>query len=237
MVIPIVTNEIPKTIPKIIHYCWFGDNPKSALILRCIASWQKYLPAYKIMEWNEQSFNVEANVYTTQAFAHKKWAFVSDYARLHALYNHGGIYLDTDVEIFQSLDIFLTHAAFSGFEKTYKGGLSPITALIGAQKQHALIAELLSYYDRRHFIINNKPDLTTNTHSMSQYLINTYHVKVDDTYQILPHDVHIYPSDYFCIQGKHKNTSYAVHHFDASWKPWHKRMLSKMRAKIMRLIM
>jgi Glycosyltransferase sugar-binding region containing DXD motif len=224
-------------IPKIIHYCWFGGNPKSTLILKCIASWQKYLPDYELMEWNEQSFDVFANLYTKQAFEHKKWAFVSDYARLYALYNHGGIYLDTDVEIFQNLDIFLQHTFFSGFEKTYKGGLSPITALIGAQKKHVLISELLAAYNECSFIDTDNPnklDLTTNTHRISQHLIQAYQVKINDTYQVLQHDVHIYPSNYFCNYG---HNTYAVHHFSASWKPWYRRVLSKILAKIMRLIL
>ena len=93
-------------IPKIIHYCWFGKNPKNNLILRCIESWKKFCPNYKFVEWNESNFDVNSNLYTKQAYENKKWAFVSDYVRLYALYNYGGIYLDTDCEILQSLDIF-----------------------------------------------------------------------------------------------------------------------------------
>ena len=86
-------------IPKIIHYCWFGESEKSALHIKCIESWKKYLPDYEIKEWNESNFDVNTVAYVKQAYDAKKYAFVSDYARLYALYNFGGIYFDLDVEV------------------------------------------------------------------------------------------------------------------------------------------
>lgn len=103
-------------IPKIIHYIWFGGNPLPELAVKCIESWKKYCPDYEIMIWDERNFDVSVCAYTKEAYDAKKWAFVSDYVRLKALYEYGGIYMDTDVELVKSLDGFLHEKAFSGFE-------------------------------------------------------------------------------------------------------------------------
>ncbi|MDE6612292.1 MAG: glycosyl transferase, partial [Muribaculaceae bacterium] len=103
-------------IPKTIHYCWFGRNPLPESALKCIASWRKYFPDYQIIEWNEDNFDVNAIPYTAQAYAAKKYAFVSDYARFKILYDHGGLYFDTDVEVIKPFDDILERGAFMGFE-------------------------------------------------------------------------------------------------------------------------
>ena len=97
-------------IPKTIHYCWFGRNKKSPLIEMCIDSWKKYCPNYGIKEWNEDNFDINQCQFVKEAYATKKWAFVSDYARLYILKEHGGIYMDTDVEVIKPLDRFLVHS-------------------------------------------------------------------------------------------------------------------------------
>ena len=103
-------------IPKIIHYCWFGRNPLPELARKCIASWRKYLPDYEIKEWNEDNFDVNIIPYTAEAYAQKKYAFVSDYARFWILYRYGGIYFDTDVEVIRPLDDIIARGCFMGFE-------------------------------------------------------------------------------------------------------------------------
>ena len=103
-------------IPKIIHYCWFGRNPLPPLAEKCIASWKQYLPDYEIKEWNEDNFDVCMNPYIEEAYHLKKYAFVSDFARFDILYEHGGLYFDTDVEVIKSFDGLLDHNAFFGFE-------------------------------------------------------------------------------------------------------------------------
>lgn len=108
-------------IPKVIHYCWFGRGPMPTLALKCIQSWNKYMQAYKIIEWNEDNFDVNCCIYVKQAYKAKKYAFVSDYARFHILYHHGGIYMDTDVEVLRPLDALLNNQMFAGFE-TDTGG-------------------------------------------------------------------------------------------------------------------
>ena len=135
-------------IPKIIHYCWFGGNDKSELVERCISSWKKYCPDYKIIEWNENNYNVNKNKYTKYAYERQKWAFVSDYVRLYVIYKYGGIYMDTDVEVVKNLDKFLKYESFSGFESTK---YIP-TGIMGGEKNSRWIKYLLSYYDNKSFI-------------------------------------------------------------------------------------
>ena len=103
-------------IPKTIHYCWFGRGPKPKLAQKCIASWKKYCPDYKIIEWNEDNFDVNMNGYTRMCIAEKKYAFLSDYARLAVVAEHGGLYFDTDVELLRSPEQFLAYPSFFGFE-------------------------------------------------------------------------------------------------------------------------
>lgn len=193
-------------IPKIIHYCWFGRNEKSDFIKKCICSWKIHLPDYEIVEWNEDNFDIDTNVFTKEAYSKKKWAFVSDYVRAYALYNAGGIYLDTDVEIRSNLNTFLHHGAFSGFE----GYGSPFTALWGARKGHEWPRKIIDYYDNlREF------DNTTNTKIVTDFLVNHYKINpFNDAYQELRDDIYIYPSNFFCLN---LDMNYAVHHFDGSW--------------------
>lgn len=216
---------------KIIHCCWFGGNKKSPLIKNCMESWQKYLPDFEVMEWNENNFDINVNQYIREAFEHRKWAFVSDYVRLWVLYNHGGIYLDTDVEVFKDMSKFLEHNAFTGFEK-YNNEIQPITAVMGAQKGNTWIKDLLSEYDGIRFV---NPDgtlnLQTNTRRITRQLVEELGVNPhSDTHQTIGDDIHIYPSTYFCHKDKH---SYSMHHFNGSWVP-KKQKLKKFIMKLLK---
>ena len=115
-------------IPKTIHYCWFGgkDLPEDAQ--KCIASWRKFLPDYEIKEWNEQNFDVNSIPYTAEAYRAGKYAFVSDYARMLILYQHGGLYFDTDVEVIKPLDDIVTRGPFMGYEIEPDGNQTETTA-------------------------------------------------------------------------------------------------------------
>ena len=134
-------------IPKIIHYCWFGGNPYPEDVKKCIESWKKNLPDYEIREWNEGNFDFNQIPYTKEAYETKKWAFITDYVRLHALNLYGGIYMDTDVEILKSLDPFLHEKGFAGFERI--DGIQ--TGLMAAEKGHPFIRELKQEYEKLHF--------------------------------------------------------------------------------------
>lgn len=130
-------------ISKTIHYCWFGHNPKPELVLRCIESWKRFAPGFEIREWNESNVDVNAHVYMREAYAAKKWAYVSDYARLLALRDHGGIYLDTDMLLMKDITPLAQHAAFIGKEDS-----EHISAgIIGVPQHHPYIDAVLAYYD------------------------------------------------------------------------------------------
>lgn len=192
-------------IPKKIHYCWFGNGKKSDLILACMLSWEKYLPEYELIEWNEGNFDVNINSFVKQAYEEKKWAFVSDFVRAYALNKYGGIYLDTDVEITNTFDEFLTHGAFSGFEKK---GLC-FTAVWGSSKGHYWSKKVLDFYENIEF--NNQ----INTNIITDILEKDYGIdKNKDDLQVYNDDIYIYPSNYFCVEMV-KN--FAIHHFEGSW--------------------
>lgn len=137
------------SIPKIIHYCWFGGGPISEADRKCMESWKKYCPDYKIIEWNEQNFEISANRYAQQAYEAKKYAFVSDYVRLAVVYEYGGIYLDTDVELVRPLDELLELPGFMGFQNNNEvaTGLG-----FGACKGNPVVQALLRDYDALDFI-------------------------------------------------------------------------------------
>lgn len=187
-------------IPKIIHYCWFGKNEKSTLLLNCIKSWQKYCPDYEIIEWNESNFDVNFSQYTSEAYNSKKWAFLSDVARLWAVYNFGGIYLDTDVELNNSLDSLLSYNAWFASEdvKSVNTGMG-----FGAQKHNTLVYNLLKDYDNAH--IDHVPCTVRNTKVISSFLID---FKMTYESQIIDNILFIGLNDY---------PKYARHYFAYSW--------------------
>ena len=112
-------------IPKIIHYCWFGKNPIPEDAKKCIESWKAYCPDYQIMQWDEDNFDLNCNDYVREAYECKKWAFITDYVRLFAIYNYGGVFMDTDVELLKNIDGFLSASAFTGVEDNK----NPITGI------------------------------------------------------------------------------------------------------------
>ena len=157
------------SIPKIIHYCWFGGGPINPESRKCIESWKKYCPDYKIIEWNEQNFEISQNRYAQQAYEAKKYAFVSDYVRLAVLYEYGGIYLDTDVELVRPLDELLEHKGFIGMEHSapspYGRTLLVNTGSgVGAEPGCEMIGKMLAAYRNAAFIQETgEPDLRTCT--------------------------------------------------------------------------
>ena len=205
-------------IPKIIHYVWVGNSPKSDLILKCIETWKKYCPDYEIKEWGNDDVAKIDNQYVKEAFDCKKWAFVSDYLRLYALKTQGGFYFDSDLEVTQSIEAFRKDKFISGYENWY-GTYHPITAFMGAEKNNKIISDLLSEYDDLHFVVNGKMDLTTNTKRISEYLRKHFDLNVpyDGTKKTELCKGHIiYPSYFFCTPEDNKE-NYSIHHFNGSW--------------------
>ena len=207
-------------IPKKIHYCWFGGKEKPNDVMLCINSWKKYLPDYEIVEWNENSFNIEnSNLYVREAYVNEKWAFVSDYVRLVALYEQGGLYFDTDVEVFRSFDDLLEDDCFFGFEsKDYIA-----SAVMGCKKGHWLIKSFLSTYDKRRFVLENGSfDMTTNVVILTNLLKDNGLIR-NGRRQKLENDITVFPQHYFAsndlknIIGKYDKRSYAYHHCLSSW--------------------
>lgn len=206
-------------IPKIIHYCWFGGNPLPDLAIRCIASWRKFLPDYQIKEWNESNFNLDMYLYTKQAHNAKKYAYVTDVVRLFVLKNEGGIYLDTDVEILKTLDSFLHHTAFSGFESDK----SLPTGIMASIKNGLWATELLNFYDGKNFLnAQGKPIFITNVVTISKIMENKGFV-LNNCYQEISNYVAFYPSEYFCPKNPSNGKiiltekSVCIHHFAGSW--------------------
>ena len=197
-----------KLIPKIIHYIWVGGKEKPVDIKRCMATWKKHLEGYKVIEWNESNFDIEQHPFVKAAYEAKKWAYVSDYIRAYAIYNYGGIYLDTDILLLDNFDDFLNHRAFVGFENPNY----PFTAAFGAEKGHPLVKDMLDYYDELdtyHFDFKNN-----NTISVSDILINKYGCKVGNMYQVLKEGIAVYPDTILCNPSE---KSVSIHVFTGTW--------------------
>lgn len=228
-----------ESIPKIIHYCWFGKNEKPNIVKKCIETWRNILSDYQIIEWNEDSFDVNSNNFVREAYESGKFAFVSDYVRVYALYNYGGIYLDTDVEVYKpfSEDI-LSNESFWGFEeKNYIA-----TSTIGARKGNSLIKNFLESYDNKKFIKKNGEFDTLTNVSIVTEIIKKLGVNLDGSYQSIDQVITIYPQEYFspydyinCYSKKTDNT-YTEHHFYKSWLPFKERIKGKFKRIIAKLI-
>lgn len=207
-------------IPKIIHYCWFGGGKKPQNIEKYIRTWVENCPDYEIKEWNESNFNVCENEYCKAAYQAKKWAFVSDYARLKVLLEYGGIYLDTDVEVIKSFDNLLNYDAFMGFESDKRVG----SGTIGAKQNAQIIKDFIKVYDERSFYKEaGIMDLTPNVEFVTDILKKKYKLVLNGKKQILVNDILILPMESFMAKDywtgwilMDENT-YAVHHYAASW--------------------
>ena len=207
------------SIPKIIHYCWFGGKPKPELAEKCIRSWKKYCPDYEILEWNEENFDVSAAPkYVQQAYEQKRWAFVSDYVRLKALTEMGGVYMDTDVEVIKPLDPYLEHTAFAGFEHPQRVQ----TGLLASEKGFPLFVDFMAHYDTASFLNSDgTPDVTTNVEVLSKLCLQRGMV-CNDTFQEVD-GLAIYPREVFCPidfdtkKLKKTRKTVTIHWFSGSW--------------------
>lgn len=198
-------------IPKKIHYVWVGGNTKPKDIQICMKSWKKYLPDYEFKEWNEENFDITKHPFCKKAYDAKKWAFVSDYIRAYALYNEGGIYLDTDNLVVKNLDPLLENKAFVGFENPKYA----FTACFGAEAKHPLLKSILDFYDNFEFSFDKSNQMeNVNTKTVSDLLVEKYGCKLGNKEQKLKTDIKVYKDDVLCNPSRN---SYVIHIFTGTW--------------------
>lgn len=207
------------SIPKTIHYCWFGGNPLTPLAQDCIESWKKHCPDYEIVEWNEKNVDIDSSPFMRDAYKAKKWAFVSDYARYKIIYENGGVYLDVDVEVIKSLDDLLEYDAYMGFEGSQyvNSGLG-----FGAKAGDVTLAEILKVYDGTSFENNKDDPAKISAPIIATEILSNHGFKKGGELQTVG-TMTILPEDYLCpknpitrLTNITKN-SHSIHHFDASW--------------------
>ncbi|MBQ4104638.1 MAG: exopolysaccharide biosynthesis protein [Clostridia bacterium] len=205
-------------IPKVIHYCWFGGKPLPRSVKECIKTWQEKCPDYQIIEWNEKNFDVNSHPFMKTAYETKAWAFVSDYARLKVIYENGGFYLDTDVELLKSLDELCENKCYFGIEQN---NCIVATGLgFGAEKGNKTIQDMMKEYDITKFLNGERkkfacPILNTRVLERKGFV-------KENKLQNLG-DVVIYPAEYFdpiapanTVNLMSENTI-SIHHYSATW--------------------
>ena len=230
--------NVNNKIPKMIHYCWFGESEKPEIVKKCINSWKMNLQEYEIIEWNEENFDINCNSYVREAHESGKFAFVSDYVRVYALYHFGGIYLDTDVEVFKPFDDLLYHDSFWGFEQENYIA----TSTIGASKENTLIKSFLDSYQEKRFIKEDGTHNELTNVAIVTNILNDFGLKMNGEYQELKGIGVFYPQTYFspydyinCRKFITENT-YAMHHFYKSWLPAKARLKSNIKATAAKMI-
>ncbi len=205
-----------------------------ALALRCMESWSKYLPDYERRLWNEDNFDIRLVPYVQEAYEVRKYAFVTDYVRLYALYHFGGIYMDTDVEVIRSLDDLLQLPGFSGFES----GTEVPTGIMASEPCNAWAREQLDWYDGKHFLkADGTPEMVSNVRIISGIMAANGFL-LNNTYQVYKDCMHMFPKDYFCPKSRTgivtiTPNTYCIHHFAASWENRYAKMKRYFLQKIL----
>ena len=233
-------------IPKTIHYCWFGRNPLPKSAQKCIASWRKFFPDYEIKEWNEDNFDVNIIQYTKDAYAAKKYAFVSDYARFWILYHYGGVYFDTDVEVIRPMDDIIEKGAFMGLESSSHDGEGMIAVNPGlgmaSGKDNIVYSVFLDEYKGLSFYDANKGiNRYTMIPMVSRYFVDSGLEGINDRIEAIS-GINIYPTDYFNPYDSKtgdlsitRNTR-TIHWYSASWLSWTERKLLLIKRRVRSLL-
>jgi len=217
----VIKSSRTQLIPKTIHYCWFSGNPIPKELQKCIDTWKRFCPDYEIIRWDESNYDIHKSLYMEQAYAHKKWGFVSDYARLDILYQYGGIYLDTDVELIRNLDELLYQPAFCGVEKW--GNINSGGCVAG-QAGNSVIKEILS--SRKNIRFTNE-DGTLNLTTCGYYETRVFvklGLQLNGTTQVIGNGMmsvyspdFFHPFDYISGETHITENTYSIHHFSGSW--------------------
>lgn len=220
-------------IPHKIHYCWFGGKPLPKSAINCIQSWKKHFPEYEIIEWNEKNFDVNMIPFTAEAYRLKKYAFVSDFARLWILYNYGGVYFDTDVEVVKSMDDIISCGSYLGVEKNIDimgqnvPGINPGLGF-AAYKGHLILKEIIDEYNNTEFKREGEDNygfITIVTMTTKVLLRHGYRGFINSEEIQYCGDFFIYPRSYFCpelVDNKWNvvNETRSIHHYAATWLPF-----------------
>lgn len=214
-------------IPKIIHLCWLSGDPYPAKIAKCLETWKKFLPDYEVMLWDTNRFDLNSSVWVKQAFEKKKYAFAADYIRFYALYYHGGIYLDSDVEVIKSFDDLLDLPYFVGAEKAG----TPEAAIMGSEKGCDWIKQCLDYYDHRSFVKEDGSlDIRKLPEIMDEQILKLKPLRVltineskrirtfDFSKEVLIfNDAYFSPKVFDSREVEITPYTYAIHHYQNSW--------------------
>lgn len=213
-----VPTQKTQMIPKIIHWCWFGGEQIPDENLKCIESWKRFCPDYEIIKWTEDSFDIGKCEYAKQAYNNGKWAFVSDFARLDIIYNYGGIYLDTDVELVKNLDELLMCDAFAGFQRNFHIGLG---LGYGSKMKNDVIKDMRDLYYQIPFEKDGKLNLTACPVYQTS-ILKQKGLLCNNSFQVLG-DITIFPTDAFdCksfpkARARRTDNTFSIHHYSESW--------------------
>lgn len=223
-------------IPKLIHYSWFSGEPYPAFLKECMDTWKKVLPDYEFMLWDAKKLAECNNTFANEAVSVKKWAFAADFIRLYAVYHHGGIWLDTDIDMFKSFDPFLNDGMFIGREyyvhhEQEKEDFVTLTShCFGAEKGHPFLKECLEFYENRHFIRSHNEKLPQELR-YDMTIIPMLQMRLAENYgfdsrnstnklQILSNGIHVYPYQYFDQPGyTSMKDVVCIHRVAQSWNP------------------
>lgn len=226
-------------IPKTIHFCWFGGNEKPEKAKKCIASWKNHCPSYEIREWNESNFDLEqCPQYVRDAYAAKKYAFVTDFVRLKVLFTHGGFYMDTDVELLKSLDPFLSDRAVIGFEND---DFVNSGQMLAAEAGHPILKEMMERYETIDFFRSDGSIYLLGCPHVNTEVLEDHGLVKNGEEQIVA-DVHVYPADWFNpldsatgLLNKTKN-AVSIHWYSMSWIPRWKQVRVKFLRRVRRIL-
>lgn len=229
---------------KVIHYIWFGEKEPTSKEKKCINSWKRYFPDYKIIKWDENNFDVNSCAYAREAYENKKYAFVSDYARFKILYEYGGLYFDTDVEVISDMkDICEKNDSFMGFESANEKNEYKVAPglCIYMDKKNQLCKEILDSYNCDHFILENGKLNEITVVDRVTNILKKYGLKTNNELQKV-NGITIYPSDYFCpydLTTKEINigtNTKTIHWYLGSWLNKKERIKSKIGIIVIKLI-
>ncbi len=209
-------------IDKKIHYCWFGGKPLPKNVKKCIKSWKKYCPDYEIIKWDESNFDVNCCQFTKDAYKNKAWAFVSDFARLKIIYENGGIYLDTDVELVRNIDELLNRKCYLPLSQGQLNGIVSTGLGFGAEKKSNVVLEMLKVYENTKFDNINRNKITCPY--LNKVALDKYGIRFSNSIEEYDNgNITVYPPKYFdpISPGTTENLlckdTFSIHHYSATW--------------------